>query len=160
MIKDSLVWRFWIKFDRPKEGCWEWNGSKDGCGYGMIKRGGYGRSGHSTMRAHTLSWMLHNGPIPNKLCVLHKCDNTSCVNPKHLFLGTPADNAHDRDKKGRHKLFYGEEHPMHKLVNSDIKAIRRLYSKKKRNGVKLAKKYNISYTTLYRITNYQLWTHI
>jgi hypothetical protein len=160
MIKDSLVWRFWIKFKRPKDGCWEWLASKDECGYGMIKRGGYGRAGHSVMRAHILSWVLYNGPIPSGLCVLHKCDNPKCVNPEHLFLGTKADNNHDRDKKGRHIAFHGVEHPMHKLTNIDVKNIRKSYSKQKRNGVTIAKQYNINSSTLYGIVNYKIWKHI
>lgn len=161
MIKDSLVWRFWIKFERPKGGCWEWKASKDGHGYGLIQRGGYGRKyGGKSIRAHRVSWMLHNGMIPDRLCVLHKCDNTSCVNPNHLFLGTKADNAHDRDDKGRHVAFHGEGHPMSKLTNENIKSIRHLFAIKKYNGVQLAKMYNISHCTAYRIINRVIWKHI
>lgn len=51
--------------------------------------------------AHRVSWELFRGPIPNKLFVLHKCDNKNCINPDHLFLGTAKDNIHDCIRKGR-----------------------------------------------------------
>jgi len=79
-------------------GCWVWTGFRNAQGYGHFALDGY-----KVGRAHRASWVLHRGSIPTGLCVLHRCDNPSCVNPDHLFLGTDADNAHDRDAKGRGK---------------------------------------------------------
>lgn len=86
---------FWNKVDKSGE-CWIWIGSKvGGTEYGKVGYAG------KTWRAHRLSWKFAFGDIPNDLCVLHKCDNPSCVRPDHLFLGTHDDNNKDMVKKGR-----------------------------------------------------------
>ena len=95
----NLTRRFWPKV-RIQRGCWEWLACKVQ-GYGRL---GIGRSG-STMAAHRLSWIIHNGPIRSALFVLHSCDNPGCVNPSHLFLGTQRDNLYDMTKKGRGKPY-------------------------------------------------------
>lgn len=77
-------------------GCWEWLGSKTPGGYGRITRR-YQRQEYKY--AHRLMFALTRHP-PN-LWVLHACDNPSCINPEHLFEGTPQDNAQDRETKGR-----------------------------------------------------------
>lgn len=81
--------RFWAKVIKTGE-CWEWQGP-DQRGYGIF----------GWKRAHRVSWELHHGPIPPGQHVLHQCDNPPCVNPEHLWLGTPRDNASDRGAKGR-----------------------------------------------------------
>ena len=86
--------RFWVKVVRGPD-CWNWNGGKLVEGYGrFVDRGKY-------VLAHRVSWEIHNGPIPEGLCVLHRCDNPPCTNPDHLFVGTHGDNARDRAAKGR-----------------------------------------------------------
>lgn len=79
-----------------KEDCWVWIGAKNQKGYGLFRI-----SGGKTIAAHRFSYLLYNGEI-GEMNVLHKCDNPSCVNPKHLFLGTNQDNVDDKMKKGRH----------------------------------------------------------
>lgn len=85
----------------PERGpCWIWRGSttKD---YGMLKGTAY-----NNMLAHRVSWMLHNGPIPDGLDICHYCDNPTCINPHHLFIGTHKDNMMDMASKGRARNQY------------------------------------------------------
>lgn len=98
-------------------GCIEWTGHKTDLGYGVIgvnkKVGG----------AYRIAYELKNGPIPDGLDVLHKCDNPSCINPDHLFLGTQEDNVADMVSKKRQAK--GEQKWTAKLTADQIPLIRR-----------------------------------
>lgn len=85
--------RFWEKVQKG-DGCWEWRGVLQR-GYGILHVDG------RAIRAHRLSWELHNGPIPPSLYACHRCDNPKCVRPDHIFLGTHGDNMADAHQKGR-----------------------------------------------------------
>lgn len=76
------------------ESCWMWTGSINVYGYGNFSRDGF-------KTAHRWSYFYHYKKHPGKLCVCHACDNRSCVNPKHLWLGTIQDNLLDQKNKGR-----------------------------------------------------------
>lgn len=78
----------------PNTGCWLWLGNLNNSGYGSLNI-----NSHAWM-AHRLSWTLFNGVIPDSAWVLHKCDNKSCVNPLHLFLGNNSINQIDARQKG------------------------------------------------------------
>ena len=130
---------------RYRNGCWVWVGSLDKGGYGIFRK----------MRAHRYSYELYKGPIPEGMFVCHQCDNPSCVNPKHLWLGTPADNARDCVRKGRHSR--GVDTGIAKLTEHNVRRIRTLtnYSYKE-----ISEMYKVSYNTVYNIINRKTWTHI
>lgn len=85
--------------------CWLWTGARSRFSKRAKTRGQYGRfRWHNTHKpAHVASYIIHVGPIPDRLLVMHTCDNPQCVNPSHLVLGTSSDNQRDSVAKGRHR---------------------------------------------------------
>jgi len=99
-VQEKTVRRFWGKVDIRGPGeCWNWQARRNKQGYGhfYVRIGGKPK----TARAHRFAYQLVNGPIPDGMLVLHHCDNPSCCNPTHLFLGTHADNVADMWSKNR-----------------------------------------------------------
>lgn len=121
----DIVTRFWKSVKRNKSGCWEWGGSKDGNGYGMLST----KKGKAAVKAHRLSWTIHFGEILHGLFVCHACDNPGCVNPDHLLLGTHRANIEDMKQKGRQQRVSrpGEKNNSALLTNKEAKKIRELY---------------------------------
>ena len=109
--------------------CWEWLGARYYNGYGIAKINGV------NMSAHRVSWQLFFSDIPDGQFVLHRCDNPSCVNPYHLFLGTQSDNLQDCYKK--------ERGPRQKLSIEEVKYIRALHAKGLKQ-IDLAEMFNVS----------------
>jgi hypothetical protein len=88
--------RLLSKIEKNEHGCWIWTGAIRN-GYGCLK------VNRKTIDAHRLSYKVFKGPIKEGLLVCHTCDTPSCINPDHLFIGTPKDNFNDALKKGRIK---------------------------------------------------------
>lgn len=95
---------FWaLTLPEPNTGCVLWLGNHNAAGYGRfgMEPSPSAKRGLKNRLAHRYSYATFRGPIPESLCVLHRCDTPACVNPDHLFLGTHADNVSDKEKKGR-----------------------------------------------------------
>lgn len=145
--------RFMAYVDKAgPNGCWLWTGGKSSHGYGAFRMFQPKR----TVRAHRLSYEMHKGPIPSGLHVCHGCDNPGCVNPDHLWLGTPADNARDRDAKNR--VQSGERHYAAKLTAADVADIIRASSGTTQDA--LASKFGITQSAVSHIVSGRRWKRV
>jgi len=147
--------RFWDHVTRGStRDCWEWDGSRSLSGYGVIAAEKRGR----VYLAHRLSWEIHHGPIPAGLCVLHRCDNPPCVNPRHLWLGTKADNNRDRGEKGRGRESRqsGLDNPGAKLTEGEAREVVALVAAGWTQQA-VADKFGISQPQVSRIVRGESW---
>lgn len=135
-----------------KNDCWIYQ-----CGkthkYGSIKSGGI------KILAHRFSYELYKGEIPNGMLVCHICDMPKCVNPAHLFIGTPNDNVQDMIQKGRERYRKGSECTNAKLTEQIVKDIKN----KLAQGIKskqLEKEYNLRQSQISRIKTGNRWKHV
>lgn len=150
---------FWSKVERS-EGCWNWQGRRQPFGYGQFD------VARKPQAAHRVAFCLTYGPVSKGLCVLHHCDNPSCVRPDHLFVGTRADNQRDMVAKGRstkgrltHALppLRGADNPRAKVSMADVLAIRAAHA----TGVgfaQIARQWGISPSQAERIAKGQNWS--
>ncbi|AXG67741.1 HNH endonuclease [Ralstonia phage GP4] len=121
------------------------------------------RSGKRRVRVHRASYEEENGAIPDDVCVLHRCDTPSCINPYHLFLGSREDNNKDKTAKGRqakgrgHGL-RGEHHPLAKLSAEDVAQIREASKQERVTQRALAAAFGISQSQVNNIINNHRWS--
>lgn len=118
--------RFWSKVEiGPPDQCWPWVACR------KKQRGSGPRYGRfhwhrKTQNAHRVAFILANGGINDSVCVLHKCDNHVCCNPRHLYAGSHKQNAQDR----KQRIFWsaGARNPNAKLTESQVRDIRQMFT--------------------------------
>lgn len=135
--------------------CWPWLGKV------RSKKYPYGKITLGRVRwyAHRLSFLLHNGYLPEDGEICHSCDNPNCVNPKHLFHDSHTGNMQDAARKGRMRRLKGEANGRHKLTENEVAEIRKL---KFYRGLRarLARQFNVTSGTIDKVRRGILWSHL
>ena len=145
--------RFYFQVKKT-DTCWLWAAAIDADGYGRFA-GAVG--GKIYTKAHRFSWALHTGEIiPKGALICHKCDNPRCVNPDHLFVGTPADNMRDKIAKGRHNIPKGADSTSAKLTEEQVLRI----VKDPRPHAQIAADYAVRPSTIGSIKQRVSWHHL
>lgn len=163
--KKTEIERFESKINKT-DGCWQWTGGLNNNGGGLrygifqVFRGRQWKS----VYAHRYSWESYFGPIPKGLFVCHHCDNPSCVNIHHLFLGTALDNAKDASSKGRSYLQRnpdkgpkGEKNGQAKLSKENVRDIRDFRERFKFTIGHLSGMFQVSTSQIKRILAGKAW---
>ena len=154
-LTESVVRRFSEKYYQDMSGCWNWTGTKDKQGYGMMGVKPNERPEWTNARALRISYRLFNGCIPDNLIITHTCHNTSCVNPAHLRLGTPKTNAQERDEIGH--LLRGSQRSSAKLTEKDVLEIRRHPDVPTKTWMD---KFGVHRVVVLRAKNRETWKHV
>lgn len=139
-------------YTKRADGCWLWVGFRDLNGYGRLNVDGV------PVIASRLSYQLHYGEIPDGKHVCHKCDNPPCVNPDHLFLGTPKDNTADMINKGRDRRrgLPGVSHHAARLTDEIVRFVRC----SDMTDAEAARKFDVSRATIHAVRHRKTWTHL
>lgn len=146
--------RFWARAcPEPNTGCWLWTGSTQNGGYGATFQNGRLR------RAPRVAYALAHGPVPAGMFVCHHCDTPACINPDHLFLGSPKDNTADMYAKGRATSRPGESSPVALLTDAQVIALRQAAALGERTH-SLATRFGIARRTVSGILKGDRWTHL
>lgn len=174
MTPEQRLARFEQKYTRADTGCWIWHAATN-MGYGRFWMP------EGPQRAHRMAWVFYRGSIPADKIVCHKCNNPLCVNPDHLYLGTPKTNAEDTIRAGHHGAWRrpdriargsrngsvrhpesrprGSQHPKARLSEMQVQQIRSAARAGKTHGV-IAARFGVSRSRVTMIVNRQAWAHV
>lgn len=144
----TLEDRFFSRFKKLENGCWQWQAHADKDGYGVLP------GDKRNVRAHRFSYEHHFGPIPEGMSVCHKCDNPGCVNPDHLFIGSAKDNAQDALSKRRH--YIGAKNGRSKITEDQARFI----ISSNMNDPSLAAMFGVHRSTINKIKRSSTWRHL
>jgi HNH endonuclease len=148
-MKLSQREKFLAKVSPREDGCWMWTGLVRPDGYGATRFEGREQG------AHRVAWKMFRGKIGPGSSVCHRCDVRACVNPEHLFLGTPAENAKDMRAKGRDRR--GEEHGSAKLTLEQVHRIKKMLAEDKMYASEIAREFGVSETAIRAIKKGKTW---
>ena len=152
-MEKSVKERFESKYRvNPETGCWDWTDS--------TVRGGYGQFNFIRKKpfAHRVSYELYKGPKTAGLNVNHTCDNTGCVNPEHLWLGTQAEGMKDKVAKGRQAK--GSENGNSKLTKLQVEEIREFYATGSYTQRYMANMFSVDQSLISDIVTGKIWKHL
>lgn len=156
-FSEEHVQRFWDLVDkRDPQSCWEWRGRRDPTGYGRFN---CGDKRHIASRV-SLSLSLGREIAPG-VFACHHCDNPPCVNPAHLFEGSPKENAMDSINKGRarYKRHPGEENGRARLTAANVIEIR-FRAGAGEHHINLAREFRVHPTTIFQAVHRMTWKHL
>lgn len=160
LLSRETIRRFWdhVTICGPDE-CWPWHGCRTPYGYGTMRSS----EPNASWLAHRIAYYLQYGIDPGDKCVCHSCDYPPCLNGRHLFLGTKADNNTDRHKKGRSKMptnrSRGDKNARAKLNDEKVRSIRNLFAVGSRVSA-LAKYFGVSKQSIHSIVKNKYWHHV
>lgn len=153
IFEESFRQRVWAKIDRRGEDeCWPWMGATQ-FGYGYIWV--VPQKHHA--KAHRIVYAYTYGDFDPAWLVCHRCDNPPCCNPRHLFLGTVADNMRDRDLKGRGYDRHGEKNGRAKVTQQQVEQIRALVASGK-SQQSVGERYGLKQAQVSRIVRSKCWS--